>query len=105
VKAAALLARGHIELDPFVAVVDSRLCTGGMDCDSVCVQECKSLHAIRLVEREVGGRKVKVAEVNTALCKGCGMCGAVCPFAAIHVAGWKVNQFDAMVDAIVADIA
>jgi heterodisulfide reductase subunit A len=105
VKASALLTRGYIELDPFVAMVDPGLCTGGVDCDAVCVEECRNLHAISLVDMQVGARKVKLAEVNTALCKGCGMCVAVCPPEAIHVAGWKMNQFDAMVDAIVADVA
>jgi len=33
---------------------------------------------------------------------GCGACVAVCPSRAIEVAGWTLDQFDAMVDAIVA---
>jgi heterodisulfide reductase subunit A len=40
--------------------------------------------------------------IDAALCRGCGMCSAVCPTAAIHVRGWRVDQYDAMVDAILA---
>jgi heterodisulfide reductase subunit A len=47
---------------------------------------------------EKDGRKVAV--VNPALCKGCGACAAVCPTRAINVAGWTLDQFDAMVEAI-----
>jgi heterodisulfide reductase subunit A len=100
VKASALLAKGYIELDPFVAVVDENLCTGGEGCNAVCVDECVALQAISIVEREVGGRMKKVAEVNRALCNGCGMCVAVCPERAIQVEGWRMEQFEAMVEAM-----
>ena len=53
-----------------------------------------------MVEREVNGEKVKQAEVNAALCNGCGMCVAVCPHGAIQIEGWRLNQFEAMADAI-----
>ncbi len=105
VKVSALLSKGYIELDPFVAIVDAERCTGGIDCDAVCLDECKNLGAISLVEKQVGGRRVKVAEVNSALCMGCGMCAGACPLHAVEVAGWRQEQFDAMVDAIVADVA
>ena len=95
-KAAALLEKGHIELDPFVARVNPELCRG----ESKCVDECKYAQAVSLVERDLNGKKVKQAEVNAALCNGCGMCVAVCPHGAIQVEGWRLDQFDAMVDAI-----
>ena len=69
VKVAALLGKGHIELDPFVARVDSELCQG----EGKCVEECKHARAVSLVDRDVNGKKVKQAEVNAALCNGCGM--------------------------------
>ena len=98
-KAAVILSKGYIELDPFVAEVNPELCQG----EAKCVEECKYTRAISLVEREIDGEKVKRAEVNPALCKGCGMCVAVCPHGAIQVAGWQLDQFEAMVDAILAD--
>jgi heterodisulfide reductase subunit A2 len=99
VKAASLLARGFVELDPFVAEVDLNKCTG----TGACVEACLRDGALRLVEVEVKGEKVQRAEVNPALCMGCGACVAVCPANAINVKGWTLAQYEAMVDMIVAD--
>ena len=98
---AALLGKGHIELDPFIARVNPQLCQG----EGKCVEECKYAQAVSLVERDVNGTKVRQAEVNAALCNGCGMCVAVCPHGAIQVEGWRLDQFEAMADAIAAHIA
>lgn len=98
-KAVVTLAKGYIELDPYVAEVNTALCTG----QALCVEECKPMNAITMVEREIGGVKTMQAEVNAALCNGCGMCAAVCPTGAIQVAGWRIDQFNAMVDAITQD--
>jgi heterodisulfide reductase subunit A len=100
-KVSALLGKGYIELDPFVARVDPDLCVG----DAKCLEECKYMTAVSLVEQEVRGKKVKVAAVNAALCRGCGMCAAACPYGAIQVAGWRLDQFEAMTDALVAEYA
>ena len=99
-KASALLAKGYTELDPYVAKVDLDKCTGGEGCNSVCVDECKFLHAINIKEIEINGKKMKKAEVTAALCTGCGMCTAVCPYKAVQVEGWRLDQYEAMVDAI-----
>ena len=40
---------------------------------------------------------------ENVLMVGCGMCVAVCGPRAIEVAGWRLDQFEAMVDAIAAD--
>jgi len=101
VKVAALLGTGHIQLDPFVAQVDLESCVG----HAKCVEECKYMNAVSLVEQEVRGKIVKCAAVNAALCVGCGMCAAVCPEGAIQVEGWRMEQFEAMTDALVADYA
>jgi heterodisulfide reductase subunit A len=91
-KAAILLAEPDIPLEPFVAVVDEKKCTG---C-GLCPAECSYEGALMMTEKD--GKKIAV--VNAALCKGCGACVAVCPARAIDVAGWTLDQFDAMVDAI-----
>lgn len=95
VKAAAVLSRGYVELDPFVARVDPELCKG----TGACAEECPQEGCISLVEVAAGKRQAKI---NPALCTGCGMCVAVCPEIAIEVNGWTLRQFEAMVDAIVA---
>lgn len=97
-KVSALLGKGYIELDPFVAQVDEEKCTG----TGACVDACLVDDALELVETEVAGETVKKARVSAALCQGCGACVAVCPENAIEVAGWTLKQYEAMVDAIAA---
>ena len=98
-KTAALLVKGYIELDPFVAKVDLERCEGA----GKCVEACNFSQAIMLAEYEVNGKKVKRAKVNTAMCKGCGICVPECPHGAIQIEGWRLDQYQAMVDAIVAE--
>ncbi|MCX6359702.1 MAG: FAD-dependent oxidoreductase [Armatimonadetes bacterium] len=99
VKAAILLANPTIELDPFVAVVDGERCDG---CGK-CLAECEYVGALTMADVEQAGATVRHAVVNPAMCVGCGACAAVCSPRAINVAGWTLDQFDAMVDAIIAE--
>lgn len=96
VKAAILLSKPTIELDPFVARVDFAKCTGCND----CLGECEYKGALETFEEN--GRPL--VRVNPALCSGCGACVAVCEPRAISIAGWSLDQFDAMIDAFVADM-
>ena len=98
VKASALLTKGYVELDPYVAQVDTGYCQG----TGICVEVCPVEGAVQLLEMEIEGQKVRRAQVNPALCTGCGICAAVCPTRAINVNGWKLDQYEAMVDAIAA---
>ncbi len=97
VKAATILSRGHVELDPYVAQVEPSRCDGCGECLSVCGYQ----GAMSMVGG-AGDGTPRVAEINGALCKGCGSCVAVCPTGAITLKGWTVEQFDAMVDALCA---
>jgi len=99
VKAAALLNRGYVELDPFVAQVDIQKCNG----TGACIEACLSDGALGLVEMQIDGQKVHRAQVTPAFCTGCGACVAVCPENAIDVNGWTLKQYEAMVDAIVSE--
>jgi heterodisulfide reductase subunit A len=98
VKASSLLTKGFVELDPYVAQVDLARCTG----QGLCVASCPVEGALQMGETIVAGKKVRRAQVNPALCNGCGICVAVCPDNAIDVNGWKLEQYEAMVDAIAA---
>ncbi|MEJ5301038.1 MAG: CoB--CoM heterodisulfide reductase iron-sulfur subunit A family protein [Thermodesulforhabdaceae bacterium] len=100
-KAAILLGKGYVELDPFVAEVDPEKCEG----TGACVEACLRKGAIELVEEERDGRIVRKARVIPALCLGCGACVAVCPTGAIQVRGATLYQYEAMVDAIVSSDA
>lgn len=89
-KAAIMLGKGYVELDPYVAQVDPGLCRGHGDCARVCPVE----GAVTLRENR--------ARINPALCTGCGICVAECPEIAIDINGWTLKQYERMVDAIVA---
>jgi heterodisulfide reductase subunit A len=99
-KAGILLSEVELSLDPFIATVRADRCNGCGD----CVAECSYEGALTLVAREPRGQaeSEKVAWINPALCKGCGACVAVCAPRALDVAGWTLDQYEAMVDAIAA---
>ncbi len=99
-KAGILLSAGELSLDPFIATVRADRCTGCGD----CVAECSYEGALTMADRETAGqgKSAQVARINPALCKGCGACVAVCEPRALDVAGWTLDQFEAMVDAIAA---
>jgi heterodisulfide reductase subunit A len=97
VKAATVLARDYVEMEPFVARVDLSRCSGA----GACVEACQYAGAIGLREIEVEeGVLATRAWVNPVACVGCGACVAVCPTAAIDVQGWEMEQYRAMIDAI-----
>jgi len=100
-KAAVLLGKGYVELDPFVAEVDPEKCQG----TGACLEACLKKGAIELVEEMREGKVVRRAQVVPALCLGCGACVAVCPTGAIQVKGATLAQYEAMVDAIVSSDA
>jgi heterodisulfide reductase subunit A len=97
VKTAALLSKGYVELDPFVAAVDTERCTGSGACVTACPVE-----AVKMESVVIDGAPASRANVNPALCTGCGVCVAACAENAIDVAGWTLAQYDQMVDAIAA---
>ena len=100
-KVAVLLSRGTVELQPFVARVDPDRCTGSGDCVTVCRYE----DAITLQTIPIGGGDVQRAVVTPANCVGCGACVSACPHQAIDLQGWTLDQYDAMIDAIVEPLA
>lgn len=90
-KAAGLLMKGYLELEPFVAFVDTDKCNA---CEK-CVSECL-YGAVEMKEYEKLGKK---AWVNEALCKGCGACVAICPTGAIQLRGLTNEQVEEMIKA------
>ncbi len=73
-RAATILSRDEMEIDPLIAAVDEEVCTGCGLCVDVCTYDARSINEL-----------LKVAEVDEGLCTGCGACIAACPSnAAIH---------------------
>jgi heterodisulfide reductase subunit A len=95
-KVAVLIGRGNVELEPFVATVDTALCTGSGECLEVCAYE----DAIALQSFSENGHERMVAVVTPANCAGCGACVSACPQGAIDVQGWTLAQYQSMVAAI-----
>ena len=101
VKARAMLSKEQVELNPYVAEVDTRLCEGS----GACLAQCDYAGALTMTQTRRDGHAVRMALVNPGLCVGCGACVAVCPTRAINLNGWRLDQYDAMVDGLVRDIA
>jgi heterodisulfide reductase subunit A len=99
-KVAILLGQGKVELQPFVAKVDPEKCSASGECVAVCPYE----NAIAIEPVELNGQTVQRAVVSPANCMGCGSCVSACPNGAIDLQGWTIPQYDAMLDAIAAEI-
>jgi heterodisulfide reductase subunit A len=99
-KVLILLGKGIVELEPFVAWVNPELCEGSGECIEVCCYE----DAIALETFSENGMEYKKAIITPANCVGCGACVSACPTHAIDVQGWTLRQYEAMVDAIAADL-
>jgi heterodisulfide reductase subunit A len=99
-KVAVLLSQGNVELEPYIARVDPDRCQGTGACVRVCPQE----DAIRLATISLNGKSMQRAVVTAANCNGCGVCVSACPNRAIDLQGWRLDEFEAMVDALVADV-
>lgn len=82
-----------------VSEVDEDLCSGCGTCESVCTYS-----AIEIQPRSDNPER-SVAVVNKALCKGCGACAGACPSGAIDQKGYKSNQIDVMLDALLKEVA
>lgn len=94
-KSAALLMKGHVELEPYVAGVDPERCVWCDACSEVCPYAA--------IERsQENGREI--ARVVSSLCKGGGACVAVCPENAITLSGYEDEQIKAMIEALAREV-
>ena len=71
-EALALVDRGTVEVQPYVAVVDEDLCSGCRICLGLCPYDAIEFEAEK-----------KVARITEVKCKGCGVCVVGCPSTAI----------------------
>jgi len=89
-RAAALLNKGFIELEPITPTIDEDKCSACRLCEITC-----PFNALELIEKE--GRKVM--SINEVMCKGCGACATVCPNNAIKPSMFTNEQLLAQVEA------
>jgi len=94
-KAAALLVKGYVDVEPIIASVNADACSG---C-SICVGMCP-FGAISIKKLD---NKEKVAQVDGASCKGCGVCVAACPSGALQEPSYNDQQMKAQVVACFAE--
>jgi heterodisulfide reductase subunit A len=97
-RAATIISKDTLEIEPIIATVDEDLCSGcGM-----CVPTC-SYTAIEMKTKEKKGEEQRKAEVNDTLCKGCGTCVVACPSGAMQLQNYKDTQLRAMLDGALHD--
>ena len=92
-KAADLLAKGEIEIEPLMGVVDTDVCSGCEICMSIC-----PFDAIQIKMKKVNGKEKKHAEILEAVCQGCGACCTACPTKAIKMRHYTDRQIGAQVE-------
>jgi len=90
-KAASLVMKGYVDLEPIIALVDPEKC----DACGLCIAACP-FGAIAAAE--VAGKSA--GEVSKALCKGCGACVPVCPREALDLEGYTDAQMRAVIEAM-----
>jgi len=94
-KAAALLVKGYVDLQPFVAYIVEERCTWCGECEKACPYSA-------IEKTSEGGREI--AMVREVLCKGCGACLPVCPKNATQLKGYTDEQILSMIDAFVEEV-
>ena len=88
-RAASVLCKPWVEVEPIVSVVEQELCIGCGMCEANC-----PFGAIRLHEEKGKGYR---AETISASCKGCGVCAASCPQKAIDMKHFRDSQIIAAI--------
>ncbi len=95
-KAATLLSRDEILVSPIIAFVQEENCRWCGRCADVCPYS-----AIEIVDVEGG----KVARVKGAMCAGCGACVVECPTGAMVIRGFRDEQIEAEIAAMMEEPA
>ncbi|KPK34024.1 MAG: 4Fe-4S ferredoxin, partial [Phycisphaerae bacterium SG8_4] len=90
-KAAALVKKGYVDLDPHIAVVNPDRCVWCGECQAACPYGA--------IEKDTSTGK-EIARVIPSLCKGGGVCVPVCPEDAIDLTGYTDAEVRATIEAL-----
>jgi heterodisulfide reductase subunit A len=93
-KVAGLFARPFIETEPTISEVLQQRCVACHLCEEVCPYGAVTFVPLK------GGRVA--AQINPAVCKGCGLCAAGCRGRAIVLHGFNDQQLLAEVESLFA---
>jgi heterodisulfide reductase subunit A len=93
-KAAELLATGEVEIEPLIAAITQKLCSGCRICETICPYQ-----AIEIENAAGEGAEKKVAKILPAVCQGCGACAVACPTQAIDMQHFTREQILAQIRA------
>ena len=96
-KSAALVKKGYVDLDPYIATVDSNRCLWCGECQAACPYGA--------IEKDTVAGGKEIARVIPSLCKGGGVCVPVCPEDAIEITGYTDSEVKATIDALVEELA
>jgi heterodisulfide reductase subunit A len=95
-RAVTLLSNDTVVASGSVCEVVENKCISCGECVSAC-----TYGAVELRETKLG----KKANVNPVLCKGDGLCNAVCPTGAITLKHFTDEEFLSQIDAAMGDVA
>jgi heterodisulfide reductase subunit A len=87
-EALSLMMRGKVEMEAATSYINPSLCVGCRQCMDICMYG-----AIDYIEPK------NICEVNTAVCKGCGLCAATCPSKAVTVKHFNNDEIFAEIEA------
>ena len=96
-KVLGLLSQETLKREPITAEVNEANCIACFDCLNICPYGAITSKGI--TDRD--GNVIKeVAEVNPAVCQGCGLCNAACRSKTIELRGFKDNQIYAEINCL-----
>ncbi|MBN1678151.1 MAG: CoB--CoM heterodisulfide reductase iron-sulfur subunit A family protein [Candidatus Thermoplasmatota archaeon] len=96
-SAIELMRKGNVKFPRIVAFVDEERCRGCGRCEKTCE------YGAITIETDPK-RGVLVSKIDEVLCEGCGQCAVVCCNKAITVNGFRPEQVEAMVRALVEEV-
>jgi heterodisulfide reductase subunit A-like polyferredoxin len=87
-RAFRILSREVMEISGVISVVDADKCAACLTCIRTCPYDVPTINA------------EGVAEIESAMCHGCGVCAAECPAKAIQLMHYKDSQLNAKTKAL-----